>query len=127
MSYLYIMDYIHVNTKRRGIDRQEEGTIQQEGQQERQPERQQGTRQERPQNKSQERPQKRQKKDKPQKQSGKSKLCVRCFRNWKRLVQEKKDIPDCDFSNSRRKKCLYCSERRSDCLQVSKHKIKNPS
>ena len=49
------------------------------------------------------------------------KVCVRCFRLWKRCIQDgEEDLPNCIFLNSSRsKKCRYCSERRSECVPVS--------
>lgn len=49
------------------------------------------------------------------------KICMRCFRQWDRKLQNNEDIPECrfDIGQRKRKKCGYCSERRSDCILVS--------
>jgi Fe-S-cluster containining protein len=49
------------------------------------------------------------------------KVCVRCFRLWKRCIQDgEEDLPNCIFLNSSRsKKCRYSSQRRSVCVPVS--------
>lgn len=49
------------------------------------------------------------------------KLCMRCFRQWDRKLVNDEAIPECRFGTGqrRRKKCNYCSERRSECILVS--------
>jgi hypothetical protein len=48
-------------------------------------------------------------------------ICVRCFRLWEKRVQSGGDIADCVFDSQqpRKKKCEYCSTRRSECIPVS--------
>jgi hypothetical protein len=48
-------------------------------------------------------------------------ICVRCFNGWEtRIKADRYDLPGCKFDEGRgRKKCRYCSSRRSECVKVS--------
>lgn len=48
-------------------------------------------------------------------------LCVRCFNNWEGYIMSGQyDFPSCQFDQGRgRKKCRYCSSRRSECVKVN--------
>ena len=47
-------------------------------------------------------------------------ICTRCFGRWRQFVMAQEMVPDCTFiSGHKRKKCEYCSERRSECDPVS--------
>lgn len=50
-------------------------------------------------------------------------LCVRCFNTWEAHIQSGRyEIPDCEWDEGRgRKKCRYCSSRRSECVKVSRN------
>lgn len=53
----------------------------------------------------------------------KQKVCVRCFRLWKKAIEAEEKVPECVFvSGARQRKCGYCSERRSQCKVVSIHR-----
>lgn len=57
----------------------------------------------------------------PIESSGHHQLCIRCFMRWKAFVETgNMEVPPCTFAVSgRRKKCEYCSSRRSACNIVS--------
>ncbi|KAJ5920005.1 hypothetical protein N7516_010863 [Penicillium verrucosum] len=48
-------------------------------------------------------------------------ICVRCFNGWEALINAGSfDLPGCEFEaeGRKRKKCEYCSSRRSECIKV---------
>lgn len=54
-------------------------------------------------------------------------LCVRCLNSWEPLISAGQyDLPNCEFDGGpRRKKCRYCSSRRSECVKVSEQHTRN--
>lgn len=54
-------------------------------------------------------------------------LCVRCFNSWEPLISAGQyDLPNCEFDGGpRRKKCRYCSSRRSECIKVGEQRIRD--
>lgn len=47
------------------------------------------------------------------------KLCLRCFRSWKRYIQAGEDVRPCIFQERRGTiKCRYCSVGRAQCIIV---------